>query len=211
MPDPVSWSMDGPAYLAALAFGYLLGSIPFGLIFTRMAGLGDIRDIGSGNIGATNVLRTGNKKLAGATFLADAFKGIVAVLVARNYGPDIMVIAAFGAFLGHLYPVWLKFKGGKGVSTFVGVSFALYLPLGFFVAIAWLATAFLTRISSASALTAAALAPVFSWYMGQFQLMELGIVLAVMIWWKHQDNVRRLLAGTEPKIGGKKDAPAGQA
>ncbi|MCL4136069.1 UNVERIFIED_CONTAM: hypothetical protein GTU68_058891 [Idotea baltica] len=128
MPDPINWGLSWPFFLAALAFGYLLGSIPFGYLLTRFAGLGDVRTIGSGNIGATNVLRTGSKKLAAMTLLGDGLKGTVAVLIAFRFGIDAAVLAGLGAFLGHLFPVWLKFKGGKGVATFIGISLGLYWP-----------------------------------------------------------------------------------
>ncbi len=152
MPDPISWELAWPYYLAALAFGYLLGSIPFGLILTKLGGHGDIRNIGSGNIGTTNVLRTGNKKLAAATLLGDALKGTVAVLIVRHlYGIEMAMIAGFGAFLGHLFPVWLKFKGGKGVATYLGILLGLYWPMFIIAALIWVGMAFVFRYSSLSA------------------------------------------------------------
>ncbi|WP_298967300.1 glycerol-3-phosphate 1-O-acyltransferase PlsY [uncultured Methylobacterium sp.] len=190
--------------LAALAGGYLCGSIPFGLILTRLAGLGDVRAIGSGNIGATNVLRTGNKGLAAATLLLDALKGTVPVLVAgRLAGPDAALAAGLGAFLGHLFPVWLGFKGGKGVATFIGVLLALS-PLGLLVfAALWLGLAFWLRYSSASALTASAATPLVLAATGETRMALLFIVLAALLWWKHAPNIRRLLDGTEGRIGQK--------
>ncbi|RVU21851.1 glycerol-3-phosphate 1-O-acyltransferase PlsY [Methylobacterium oryzihabitans] len=190
--------------LAALAGGYLCGSIPFGLILTRLAGLGDVRAIGSGNIGATNVLRTGNKGLAAATLLLDALKGTVPVLVAgRLAGPDAALAAGLGAFLGHLFPVWLGFKGGKGVATFIGVLLALS-PLGLLVfAALWLGLAFWLRYSSASALTASAATPLVLAATGETRTALLFILLAALLWWKHAPNIRRLLDGTEGRIGQK--------
>nr|WP_282103761.1 glycerol-3-phosphate 1-O-acyltransferase PlsY [Methylobacterium sp. 37f] len=191
--------------LAALAGGYLLGSIPFGLIFTRFAGLGDVRAIGSGNIGATNVLRTGRKGLAAATLLGDALKGTVAVLLAGRFGMDAGLmaglVAGFGAFLGHLFPVWLGFKGGKGVATFLGVLLALS-PLGLlaFAAI-WLGLAFTLKYSSLAALAASALTPLVLWTFGQPSVAFLFLVLAALLWWKHAPNIRRLIDGTEGRIG----------
>ncbi|KTS23036.1 glycerol-3-phosphate acyltransferase [Methylobacterium indicum] len=187
-----------------LVVGYLFGAIPFGLILTRFAGLGDVRAIGSGNIGATNVLRTGRKGLAAATLLGDALKGTVAVLLASRFGgSDAALAAGLGAFLGHLFPVWLGFKGGKGVATFIGVLLGLF-PLGVLVfAVIWLGLAFLLRYSSASALAASAATPVALWALGQGRLAVLFCVLALLLWWKHAPNIRRLLAGTEGRIGQK--------
>jgi acyl phosphate:glycerol-3-phosphate acyltransferase len=187
--------------LVALAFGYLLGSIPFGVIFTRMAGLGDIRKIGSGNIGATNVLRTGSKGIAAATLIGDALKGTAAVVIAGRWGSDLAIVAALGAFLGHLFPVWLGFKGGKGVATFIGILIGLK-PLAalIFVAI-WLALAFSTRYSSLSALVASALSPVVLWFLGEPRMAGAAVLIVALLWWKHSENIQRLLAGTEGKIG----------
>jgi acyl phosphate:glycerol-3-phosphate acyltransferase len=187
-----------------LAIGYLFGAIPFGLILTRFAGLGDVRAIGSGNIGATNVLRTGRKGLAAATLLGDALKGTVAVLLASRFGGQEAALAAgLGAFLGHLFPVWLGFKGGKGVATFIGVLLGLF-PLGVLVfAVIWIGLAVLLRYSSASALAASAATPVALWALGQGRLAVLFCVLALLLWWKHAPNIRRLLAGTEGRIGQK--------
>ncbi len=205
MPDPINLQMVLPFYSAALVAGYLCGSIPFGLILTRMAGLGDIRAIGSGNIGATNVLRTGKKGLAAATLVLDALKGAIPVLIAKAYfGPDITVIAAFGAFLGHLFPVWLGFKGGKGVAVAAGILGALAWPVMLASLATWLAVAVLTRYSSLAALYTAALAPFYFWLASRYQFAELAVLLALMIWYAHRANIARLWAGTEPRIGGSK-------
>ncbi|MCC0029502.1 MAG: glycerol-3-phosphate 1-O-acyltransferase PlsY [Brucellaceae bacterium] len=215
MPDPISWSFAWPYMAAALVFGYLCGSIPFGLLLTRMAGLGDVRSIGSGNIGATNVLRTGNKKVAAATLLADILKGTVAVLLAGMYGPDAALVAGLGAFLGHLYPVWLKFKGGKGVATYLGVVAALAWPAAIVFAVVWLAVAFLTRYSSLSALCAMIAVPLslyfrFSGFLysgstaiSLVQAAQMIALMSVISIYKHRQNIARLLQGTESKIGAK--------
>lgn len=189
-----------PTYLAIIG-GYLLGSIPFGLILTKLAGHGDIRTIGSGNIGATNVLRTGNKPLALLTLVLDGGKGAAAALIAGATSPPLGYIAAACAFLGHLYPVWLKFKGGKGVATFFGVLLALAWPVGIGAMLTWLATAFFFRYSSLAALVAAALSPLYAHAMGNKALMVTAAVLAVLIFLRHGDNIRRLVKGEEPKIG----------
>lgn len=197
MPDPF-W-----AVLVALLFGYLLGSIPFGLLFTRMAGMGDVRSIGSGNIGATNVLRTGNKGLAALTLLADALKGAAAVWIAATFGPLLALVAGFGAFLGHLFPVWLGFRGGKGIATYVGVTLAVS-PWGLLAfALAWLGTAFATRFSSLAALVATVVTPVVASLAGQPGAAVLLAIMTVISWVMHRANIRRLLAGTESKIGAK--------
>ncbi|MER2605862.1 MAG: glycerol-3-phosphate 1-O-acyltransferase PlsY [Siculibacillus sp.] len=196
------------ATLAAAAFGYLLGSIPFGLVITRAAGLGDIRDIGSGNIGATNVARTGRRDLAVATFLGDALKGTVAILLARFFLGEIPAMAAaVGAFLGHLFPVWLGFKGGKGVATYIGILLGLSWPAALAFGAVWLFMAFTFRYSSLSALTASAVVPIGLWISGLVStLMALVLVaLAALVWVRHKDNISRLLSGTEPKIRGKKE------
>ena len=203
MPDPISWQLALPYLLAALAFGYLLGSIPFGLLITRAAGMGDVRRIGSGNIGATNVLRTGNRKLAALTLLFDALKGTAAVLIGFLYGPDQAVAAGFGAFLGHLFPVWLGFKGGKGVATYFGVALGLAWQGAVVFAISWLAVAFLTRYSSLAALVAAILVPLALYLLGFVQFAELMAVMSVIVFLKHHANIRRLVAGTESRIGAK--------
>lgn len=197
--DTLPWTL----LLAALAGGYLLGSIPFGLILTRYAGLGDVRAIGSGNIGATNVLRTGRKGLAAATLLGDALKGTLAVLLAGRFGLEAALVAGLGAFLGHLFPVWLGFKGGKGVATFLGVLLALS-PLGLlaFAAI-WLGLAFTLKYSSLAALAASGLTPLVLWALGQPAVAGLFLLLAILLWWKHAPNIRRLIDGTEGRIGQK--------
>lgn len=191
--------------LALVALGaYLLGSVPFGVVITRVLGLGDLRSIGSGNIGATNVLRTGSKGAAAATLLLDAAKGGVAVLIARALtAEDGAQIAALTSFLGHLFPVWLGFRGGKGVATFLGTLLALAWPAGLLACATWLAVAGLLRISSLSALVATAAAPVWLWLIGQPQAAGLAIALAALVWWRHRDNIARLRAGTEPRIGRK--------
>jgi glycerol-3-phosphate acyltransferase PlsY len=190
--------------------GYLLGSIPFGLIATRLGGAGDIRQIGSGNIGATNVLRSGRKDLALITLVGDAGKGVVAVLLARfltHGNPAIIALAGGAAFLGHLFPVWLKFKGGKGVATFYGVLLSACWPVGVLAAITWLAMAALFRVSSLAALTAAVLAAPFALATDQpYPMLGLALFMAVLIFIRHRENIARLLKGQEPKIGKKKDA-----
>jgi glycerol-3-phosphate acyltransferase PlsY len=189
--------------LAALVFGYLLGSIPFGLIFTRMAGLGDVRKIGSGNIGATNVLRTGRKGIAAATLLGDMLKGTAAVAIAALWGPQFAIVAGLGAFFGHLFPVWLGFRGGKGVATFIGVLLGLKPLAALIFALIWLGIAFTSRYSSLSALIASAATPIILWLLGEPGMAGLAIILAALLWWKHSQNISRLLAGTEGKIGQK--------
>lgn len=184
--------------------GYLLGSIPFGLLITRAAGLGDVRSIGSGNIGATNVLRTGRKELAALTFLLDALKGSVAVWIAMRWGLNAALVAGFAAFLGHLFPVWLSFKGGKGVSTYIGVLLALAWPGLIAFAIVWLAMAFLTRYSSLAGLVATLATPIFLFFYGASAAAGLFILMTALVFWKHKPNIERLLAGTESKIGAKK-------
>ncbi|HKA72190.1 MAG TPA: glycerol-3-phosphate 1-O-acyltransferase PlsY [Xanthobacteraceae bacterium] len=211
MLRPINWSLALPYYAAALAFGYLLGSIPFGLILTRLAGTQDIRAIGSGNIGATNVLRTGRKGLAAATLLCDLLKGTVAVLVTHHFfGPDLAVLAGIGAFLGHLFPVWLKFKGGKGVATYIGVLLALAWPAALAFGVIWIAVAALTRYSSLAALVAAAATPVILWLNEDLQEAEVFLLLTVLIFFSHRANIARLIKGTEGKIGQKAEpAPSG--
>ena len=185
----------------AFAFGYLLGSIPFGLLLTRAAGGPDIRAIGSGNIGATNVLRTGNKALAAATLLCDMLKGTLAVLAAARYGADPALAAALGAFVGHLFPVWLKFKGGKGVATYIGLLIGLHWPAALFFCAVWLAVAAAVRYSSLAALIASALTPLAIWYFGLPKVAALFLLLTVLLWVMHRANIARLLNGTEGKIG----------
>ena len=206
-------AIDWPAiaaHIGVFAYGYLLGSIPFGVILTKLAGTGDVRSIGSGNIGATNVLRTGRKGLAAATLTGDMFKGTVAVLVAAYLdGSTLPLIAGFGAFVGHLFPVWLKFKGGKGVATYIGILIALSWPIAIGFCLLWLATAALTRYSSLAGLIASAATPVALWINGQRPTAVLFLVLTVMLWVKHHENISRLLSGTESKIGSKRATPAG--
>ncbi|WP_374547452.1 glycerol-3-phosphate 1-O-acyltransferase PlsY [Rhodoblastus sp.] len=192
-----------PIALAALAIGYLFGSIPFGLLLTKAAGLGDVRSIGSGNIGATNVLRTGRKDIAAATLLLDALKATAAVLLLSALSPEAGALAGFGAFIGHIFPVWLKFKGGKGVATFLGCLFGFAWPAGLAFMAIWLATAYLSKYSSLSALVASALSPVILWLMGLPAHALLLAVMAAILWGKHKENIARLRAGTEGKIGQK--------
>lgn len=200
----LNWSMSWPWLLGAFLFGYLLGSIPFGPVLMRLTGSGDLRKIGSGNIGATNVLRTGKKGLAAAVFLGDALKGTVAVLVAFHYfGPSVAIMAGLGAFLGHLFPVWLGFRGGKGVATYLGVLLGLAPPAMLGFAAIWLAVAFLTRFSSLAALVASAATPGLLWVFGYVQERDLFVILTVLVIWKHTENIKRLIAGTESKIGQK--------
>jgi glycerol-3-phosphate acyltransferase PlsY len=196
----LDWSLVS-SYVAALAFGYLLGSIPFGVLLTKLAGTGDIRAIGSGNIGATNVLRTGRKGLAAATLLGDALKGTFAVLIASLYGHDLALAAALGAFVGHLYPVWLKFQGGKGVATYIGILLALAWPIGLAFCLVWVAIAALTRYSSLSGLLASAVTPFALWMLGDRRTALLIALLTVLLWIKHRSNLARLINGTEGKIG----------
>lgn len=189
--------------LAGLGLGYALGSIPFGLIVTRIAGLGDVRSIGSGNIGATNVLRTGRKSLAFATLLGDALKGTAAVLIAAQFGEGPALAAGLGAFLGHLFPVWLGFKGGKGVATLIGLLIA-FSPLALLAfAVVWLGLAFAFKYSSLAALVASAVTPIVLWALGLPAVAVLFVVLGLLLWWKHTPNIQRLAAGTEGRIGQK--------
>jgi len=193
------------ALILTAVLGYLLGSIPFGVVVTKVMGLGDLRQIGSGNIGAPNVLRTGNKPAALATLLFDGGKGAVAVLLARAWaGEDAAQLAALAAFLGHLFPVWLKFKGGKGVATFLGTLLALAFPVGLAACATWLATALVSRISSLSALVASATAFIWAALLGHGSMVILIVTLATLVFWRHLPNIERLKAGTEPRIGGKK-------
>lgn len=201
---------DWTFVLISLVFGYLLGSIPFGLVLTRAAGLGDIRNIGSGSIGATNVLRTGHKGLAAATVLLDGGKGVVAVLIAwLLFGVGASLFAGFGALLGHLFPVWLRFKGGKGVATTLGVLLTIKFPLGVIACVAWLVVAFLFRISSLSALAAMVITTICAWVFAfaldqRWSTVEIAVfvtVVSVLVFIKHHQNIDRLLKGTEPKIG----------
>ena len=190
--------------ILALVFGYLLGSIPFGLLLTRAAGLGDVRKIGSGNIGATNVLRTGNKGLAAATLILDALKGTVPALLATHFlGLEAGLIAGFFAFLGHIFPVWLGFKGGKGVATYIGVMFGLDWRMGLLFIIAWIATAAISRYSSLSALVASVVIPLVLWVTADPRLAAVATVMTIIVFIKHRANIERLMSGAESKIGKK--------
>jgi glycerol-3-phosphate acyltransferase PlsY len=189
--------------LLAFAFGYLLGSIPFGVLLTRATGGPDLRSIGSGNIGATNVLRTGRKGLAAATLLCDVFKGTVAVVAATHYGPDAALAAGLGAFLGHLFPIWLKFKGGKGVATYIGLLIGLHWPAALIFCAIWLMVAAVSRYSSLAALIASALTPLGLWLLGRPDAAALFLLLTVLLWVMHRANIARLLNGSEGKVGAK--------
>lgn len=194
--------MDVEASIALLA-GYLLGSIPFGLLLTRWTGKGDIREIGSGNIGATNVLRTGSRGLAAATLLLDLLKGAAAVLLAKQFWPEAVNFAAAGALLGHLYPVWLKFKGGKGVATLLGILVPLFWPAALVYALLWFGLLLLLRISSVAGMTAAASAPVTAAVLNEQQLFPMLLGFALLVIWQHRENIRRLAKGEEPRVGKK--------
>jgi glycerol-3-phosphate acyltransferase PlsY len=208
-PAPLSSLETLGAYFGPAIVGYLLGSIPFGLLLTRVAGLGDVRNIGSGNIGATNVLRTGHKGLAALTLLLDALKGTLAVFLGYAIGSrfglamDGALIAGLAAFLGHIFPVWLGFKGGKGVATYIGVIGGLFWPGAMIFCGVWIATAFLTRYSSASALIASVLTPALLFAFGRIPEALLALVMTLLLLWKHEGNIRRLLKGEEPRIGAK--------
>jgi glycerol-3-phosphate acyltransferase PlsY len=211
MMHPETWAEAWLYLVGAFAFGYVLGSIPFGLLLTRLAGLGDIRKIGSGNIGATNVLRTGNKGLAAATLILDGGKGAAAVLLADIYGPDLALFAGAGAIAGHLFPVWLGFRGGKGVASALGVLLALSWPVGVAACLTWAAAAALFRYSSLAALLALAAAPGFAYLFADPSRTAFAAALAVVIWLTHAKNIRRLVAGEEPKIGRKSAVGAAEA
>jgi glycerol-3-phosphate acyltransferase PlsY len=191
--------------LLALGLGYLLGSIPFGLILTKLAGHGDVRNIGSGNIGATNVLRTGNKPLAALTLVLDALKGTAAVLIGAQFGQNAAILGGLGAFLGHLFPVWLGFRGGKGVATYIGVLLGLYWPGAIAFCLTWLLVAAITRYSSLSALAASVAVPLLLFFIGETRLALLFLVFTALLLWRHADNIGRLLRGEEGRIGAKKD------
>ncbi|WP_417621881.1 glycerol-3-phosphate 1-O-acyltransferase PlsY [Parasphingorhabdus sp.] len=190
--------------ILALVFGYLLGSIPFGLLLTRLTGGGDLRKIGSGNIGATNVLRTGNKGIAALTLLLDIGKGAAAVYLALQMSSGLGVLAGLGAFLGHLYPVWLKFNGGKGVATLLGVVTALIPMAGLIFAVTWIGSIVLWRYSSVGGMLAAISVPIAAFALGEYAMMPMFIGLALLVLWKHRSNIERLLAGEEPKVGASK-------
>jgi glycerol-3-phosphate acyltransferase PlsY len=198
-------AMSSSAFLpVALILGYLLGSIPFGLILTKLAGTQDLRSVGSGNIGATNVLRTGHKGLAAATLLLDMLKGTAAVIIANHFGGfNAAMLAALGAFLGHLFPVWLKFRGGKGVAVYIGILVGMFPPAAIVFCVLWLATALTTRYSSLSALVASFVTPIFLWWFGHLALASLFAVLTLLLFYMHRENIKRLQAGTEGKIGAK--------
>ncbi len=198
------WDAAWPWLLGILVMAYLLGSVPFGLIVSKVMGLGDVRNIGSGNIGATNVLRTGSKKAALATLLLDGGKGAVAVLVARHFQGDTAAqVAGLGAFLGHIFPLYLKFKGGKGVATFLGILLAIHPLTGIAACLTWLATAVIFRISSLAALISALSSPLWLWAFGLTTTTGLGLLLAALIWLRHWANIKRIVSGSEPKIGQK--------
>lgn len=194
---------DGVTIALTIALGYFLGSIPFGLVLTRLAGLGDVRKIGSGSIGATNVLRTGNKPLALLTLILDSGKGAAAALAALYVAPELAPFAAVAAVMGHLFPVWLGFKGGKGVATALGALAVLAWPAGLAAGLTWLAIAGIFRFSSLSSLVSTGLSPLYGWYWGGMPIAVAAAILAVFIWYRHKENIRRLLAGEEPKIGKK--------
>ena len=202
MLHPINWSLALPYYAAAFCFGYLLGSIPFGLLITRLAGTRDLRQIGSGNIGATNVLRTGRKELAIVTLVCDVLKGTLAVAIADHLGgQDLAILAALGAFLGHLFPVWLRFRGGKGVATYIGILIALAWHAAVVFCLVWLVVAAVSRYSSLAALVASLATPLFLWSEGYLQEAQLFALFTVLLWVKHWPNIARLGAGTEGKIG----------
>ncbi len=200
--DITNWEYSISYYLAALLAGYLLGSIPFGLVLTQIAGHGDIRSIGSGNIGATNVLRTGNKGLALATLLLDGGKGAIAVLIVNLFWVmPLAIFAGLGAFLGHIFPVWLKFQGGKGIATLFGITFAWDWQVGVVAGLTWLAVAYLTKYSSLAALITVILTPLYFWVFGDYDIVPFSVLIAILVFLRHRENIDRLIAGTETKIG----------
>jgi glycerol-3-phosphate acyltransferase PlsY len=203
MIDPISWEFAWPYVLAAFAGGYLFGSVPWGLLLTKLSGAGDIRKVGSGNIGATNVLRTGHKGLAIATLLLDAAKGAAAVIIGGLYGPDMAVVAGAGAFVGHIFPVWLRFDGGKGVATALGILIAMSWQAAIGALVVFIVVVAVTRYVSLGSLLASASAPVFCYWLAVPQKAELMIALGVLIWLRHAANIRRLLKGEESKVGRK--------
>jgi glycerol-3-phosphate acyltransferase PlsY len=196
--------LAGP--LLSLLLGYLLGSVPFGVVLTRLGGAGDLRSIGSGNIGATNVLRTGRKGLAALTLLLDGLKGTAAVLLVHRLWPGNEPLAAAGALFGHLYPIWLKFRGGKGVATLAGIMAGLHWPSALVYAAVWIGMLGLTRFSSLAGILAALSGPLAAAFMGRFDLVLLYLGFGLLVGWKHRENIERLLAGTEPRVGQKRDA-----
>jgi glycerol-3-phosphate acyltransferase PlsY len=200
----MTWQISLSTAAIALVFGYLLGSIPFGLLLTRAAGLGDIRSIGSGNIGATNVLRTGNKKLAAITLLLDALKATLAAVVAwYAFGKEAGLLAGFAAFIGHLFPVWLGFKGGKGVATYIGTLLGVAPWMVLVFAAVWLSVAKISKYSSLSALVATLIIPAVLWFLNEPKVALVMAIMTVITWWKHKGNIERLVAGTESRIGQK--------
>lgn len=194
------------AFVLSILFAYLIGSIPFGYVLTKTSGMGDIREIGSGNIGATNVLRTGNKQLAALTLFLDGLKGAIAVLIVGALAPPYTGFAALAALLGHLYPIWLNFKGGKGVATMVGILTALTWPVGIVTMLIWMIVAATYRYSSLASLAALGFSPVVALFLGRYDLIWLLFAMLVLVCWKHSENIRRLLQGTESKIGAEKNA-----
>lgn len=200
MPDPLGGFAYTWPFFAGALIAYLIGAIPFGFLLTRVAGLGDIRDIGSGSIGATNVLRTGSMALAALTLLLDGGKGALAVLIAQTFGSDMAWYAGIAVVIGHLFPVWLRFRGGKGVATTLGVLIAIAWPVGVLSCLTWLAVAAAFRISSLSAIVSLALSPVYAWWLADAQRVELAGLLAVIVILRHHANIRRLIKGEEPKI-----------
>ena len=201
MTDITGLTSLAPVLFGAAVYGYLLGSIPFGLILAKLAGLGDVRKIGSGNIGATNVLRTGSKWVAAATLLGDLLKGTIAVLGAKQFGIEASMVAGFAALLGHCFPIWLKFKGGKGVATYIGVLLAFSFTVTAIFAVVWIVVAFISRYSSLSALLASAATFVALYIIGLPHLAILFLLLTLILWFRHRENISRLLAGTESRIG----------
>lgn len=204
MDTLTTWNIAAFPAIICAALGYLSGSVPYGLILTRMAGLGDVRSIGSGNIGATNVLRTGNRGLAAATLILDALKGTMPALLGLHFlGVEGGVIAGFCAFLGHIFPVWLGFKGGKGIATYIGVTFGLDWRMGLLLLLVWIATAAITRYSSLSALVATIVIPIVEWVVDDHRIAAVAAIMSVLAWIKHRANIQRLLSGTESRIGSK--------
>jgi acyl phosphate:glycerol-3-phosphate acyltransferase len=208
----IDWSAEWPVFVASAIFGYLLGSVPFGLLFSWAAGAGDVRKIGSGNIGATNVLRTGKRWAAAATLLCDGGKGALAILIAQYFqGSEAAMFAGLGAFLGHLFPLWLGFRGGKGMATFLGMTLALDWRVGLAAMATWLVVAIISRMSSLSTLVAAALAPLYMALLHHPNYAMLELVLVLLIFAMHRENIQRILSGSEPRIGAAKSTPSPSA